>query len=68
MAVQDVNAKRRWSSRKLITAMAWAAIWTVLLWFGKLTESVYETLMWLSVGGYLLADVAEKKLVPPESR
>jgi len=63
-----MNAKRRWSSRKLITAMTWAAIWTALLWFGKLTESVYEALMWLSVGGYLLADVAEKKLVPADQR
>lgn len=63
-----MNTSRRYTSRKLVTAMLWALIWTLLLWFGKLTESVYETLMWLSVGGYLLADVAEKKLVPPEAR
>lgn len=67
-APAPMNATRRYTSRKLMIAMLWACAWTALLWHGKLTESVYESLMWLSVGGYLLADVAEKKLVPPDHR
>lgn len=63
-----VSAARRYTSRKLLVAMLWAGVWTGLLWAGKLTEAVYEGLMWLSVGGYLLADVAEKRLVPPGHR
>lgn len=59
---------RRWTSRKLITATAWGIAWSVLLWLGKLPAGVYETLMMISVGGYLAADVAEKRLVPPEHR
>lgn len=59
---------RRWSSRKLLTASGWGLVWTGLLYAGKLPPGVYETLMMVSVGGYLAADVAEKRLVPPDQR
>lgn len=59
---------KRWSSRKLATATGWGIVWTALLWVGKLPPAIYETLMMISVGGYLAADVAEKRLVPPEHR
>lgn len=59
---------KRWSSRKLLTATGWGIAWTALLYTGKLPAGVYETLMMVSVGGYLAADVAEKRLVPPEHR
>ena len=67
MAV-EVNTRRRYSSRKFVTAMIWGVLWSLMLLAGRLTEAIYETLMMISVGGYLVADVAEKRLVPPDAR
>jgi hypothetical protein len=48
--------------------MVWSAIWTGILIGGVITEKIYETLMFIGVGGYLAADVAEKRLVPKSER
>ena len=63
-----METQRRYSSRKFITAMVWSAIWTGILIGGVITEKIYETLMFIGVGGYLAADVAEKRLVPKSER
>jgi hypothetical protein len=63
-----MEADRRYSSRKFVTVWVWAVVWTVLIYAAKIPPEIYKDLMWLSVGGYLLADVAEKYFVSPEKR
>lgn len=63
-----MDTSRRYSGRKFVTAMVWGLIWTALRCYDRLPPEAYVTLMWVSVGGYLMADVAEKWLVPPERR
>lgn len=50
----------RWTSRKFWSMMFWEAVFVTLFSFGILSESALESLSYLLLGGYLVANVAPK--------
>ena len=58
-----MKQESKWSSRKFWSAMLWQACNVVLVYNGTISESVFETLTFLLLGGYFLSNVAQKKIV-----
>lgn len=52
----------RYGSRKFLLAVAVIASATVLVWFGKIGDGVYSTVLVAAIGAYLTANVAQKKV------
>ena len=52
-----------WTSRKFWTMIGWQLAFTGLMYLGKLPVSVYEDFTYLLLGGYFVANVAEKYLI-----
>lgn len=52
----------RLTSRKFILAMLTLASTSVLCWFGHIHEGVYSAVVIATVGTYLAANVAQKKV------
>lgn len=52
----------RWSSRKFWAAMFWQSVCTLLVWFNKIPDTIFETLTFLILGGYFLSNVAQKAI------
>lgn len=52
----------RWSSRKFWAAMFWQSVVTLLVWFNKIPDTIFETLTFLILGGYFLSNVAQKAI------
>lgn len=53
----------RLTSRKFIVALAAIVSATLLMWFGKIADGVYSTILVATIGAYLTANVAQKTLV-----
>jgi len=51
-------------SRKFIVAMLSLAVNAALAWFSKIDDGVYATVTVATVGAYLAANVAQKKVTP----
>lgn len=49
-----------WTSRKLVFASVWQLVFTVLVYFGKLPPATYESLTYVTIGGYLAANAITK--------
>ncbi|HKJ87614.1 MAG TPA: hypothetical protein VKA48_03815 [Gammaproteobacteria bacterium] len=56
----DPSPRRPWTSRKFWTAQAWEAVFVVLLARGDLPPDVFQTLTFVTIGGYLAANVAQR--------
>jgi hypothetical protein len=61
----DPETKTRWSSRKFwLMVFVWVACVGLLI-SDNITEKVFESLTFLTVGGYLLGNVAQKYVERP---
>lgn len=49
-----------WKSRKFWLAVGSVLLFSVLLWNGKIDQSVYENTMWLVLGGYFVSNQSQK--------
>lgn len=49
----------RYSSRKFWTMVGSVALFSLLLIYGQIDQNIYQTLMLISVGGYLGANVTQ---------
>ena len=49
-----------WKSRKFWLAVGSVLLFSVLLWTGKIDQSVYEHTMWLVLGGYFVSNQSQK--------
>lgn len=50
----------RYSSRKFILAMLSLASASALVWFGRISDGVYSSVVIAAVGAYLAANVGQK--------
>lgn len=48
------------ASRKFFIAIISLISCTTLMWFGKIADGVYSTIMVATIGAYLAANVAQK--------
>lgn len=53
-------ASTRWTSRKFWAVMFWEAVFVFLFCIDKLSETALESVTYLLLGGYLVANVAPK--------
>lgn len=53
----------RYRSRKFVMSMGVVISASVLVWFGRIDAGVYSAVVIAVVGGYLAANVTQKKLV-----
>lgn len=51
----------KWSSRKFWAMMFWEAAFLAVFLCDKMSESTFESLTFLLLGGYLLSNVADKR-------
>jgi len=56
--------KDKLSSRKFILCLAVQLLLFVFLWYGKIPANIVENLTGLIVSGYIIGNVAQKRLVP----
>ena len=54
----------RYGSRKFLLAVLSLASTTYLVWSGHISDGVYSAVTIATVGAYLVANVAQKKVVP----
>lgn len=57
------TTSERWTSRKLWVSVFFSLVFTTLLWFGKIEQSTFSTLIVMSIGGYMISNVSQKVLV-----
>lgn len=50
----------RYTSRKLWIAVVFEIIFTILVCYGKLPTSVFESLSYLLLGGYFVSNVSQQ--------
>lgn len=56
----EPTPRRPWTSRKFWTAQAWEAVFVVLLAGGVLPPEIFQTLTFVTIGGYLASNVAQR--------
>ena len=54
---------KRWTSRKLWMVNIWAVVSTMLLVKGIIVDTIWFSMMLLTVGGYLGANVYQKRIM-----
>lgn len=62
----DTTPPKKWQSRKFWLSVGCILITTFLLWNGKLDQNVYQNLLYLLVGGYLVANTSQSVLLAKE--
>lgn len=53
------SQSNKWASRKLWLVVLTTVTTTVLLWFGKIDQQCYQSLVYLLVGGYLTGNTVQ---------
>ena len=54
------TTSEHWTSRKLWVSVFFSLVFTTLLWFGKIDQSTFSTLIVMSIGGYFLSNVTQR--------
>lgn len=61
--VSTETTSSKWTSRKLWVSVFFSLVFTLLLWYAKIDQSTFSTLIVMSIGGYLISNVSQKVLV-----
>jgi len=61
--VSTETTPSKWTSRKLWVSVFFSLVFTLLLWYAKIDQSTFSTLIVMSIGGYLISNVSQKVLV-----
>jgi hypothetical protein len=63
----DTTLSDKLTSRKLWIAVCFEIVFTILLCYGKLPTSVYESLSYMLLGGYYLSNTATNIMLAKKS-
>lgn len=63
----DTTLSDKLTSRKLWLAVFFEILFTILLCYGKLPTSVYESLSYMLLGGYIAGNVAQNIMLTKKS-
>lgn len=65
---EDISTSSKWASRKFALCVGIALIITALLWWGKIDQNVYQTLIIFISTGYLAANASQAVLMSKENK